>query len=99
MRKFKETKIGKFLKETKAGKAITSAALGAIKGVQVIGNIATELKDNYADDLTGTGKRNYTRLAAYVLVGALMLGRIFKPEVVNAELIGKIMEFATELSE
>ena len=99
MKKFKETKVGKFLKETKVGKTITSVALGALKGVPFVGNVATELKDNYSDELTGVGKRNYTRLAAYVLVGALMIGRIINPEVFNLELVSKIMEFATELSE
>lgn len=99
MKKLKNTKIGKFLKETKAGKAITSLALGALKGVPILGNIATELKDNYSDDLTGMGKRNYTRLAAYVLVGALMIGRLINPDVVNMELIAIILEFATELAD
>jgi len=91
MKKLKETKLGVFLNTHKIGKVLTSAGLGALKGVPVIGNIASELRDNYKDDLTGTDKVNGTRMAVYIIVSALMLGRLLRPDIFNEALIESIL--------
>jgi len=88
----------KFFKETKAGKLISSAVVGAVKGVPFIGNVATEIDQNYNDELTGKGTTNKTRLAAYLIVGILMVGRIVKPDVFNAELFNNLVEVVENLA-
>ena len=91
-------KIKGFFKETKAGKLITSAALGAVKAVPVVGNIATEIDENYSDELSGAGTTNKTRLAAYLIVGVLVLGRLVKPDIFNIELITNVAKLIENLA-
>lgn len=96
--KLKDSKISKFFKENVVGKIINSAVLGAIKGVPMLGNIVTEIKANQDDELTGKGKTNKTRLVFYIMVGGLMLGRIFYPEVINTHLFGELIDLLTKIS-
>ena len=82
-----------FFNTNPIGKQLTSLAIGGIKSVPVVGNIVSELQANKLDKLSGEGKINYTRLGAYVITAALIVGRIISPETVNMELILTIMRF------
>ena len=93
MKKLNLTKVKGFLNTNPIGKQLTSAVIGSVKSVPVLGNIVTELQANKLDELSGEGKINYTRLGAYVLTAALIVGRIVSPETVNMDLILTILRF------
>lgn len=88
-----------FLETTVVGKALSSAAIGSVSAIPFVGTgIATELKSNKLDKLTGEGKMNYIRLAAYGVMSLLIIGRIVKPDVVNIELIESISRILLRLA-
>jgi len=85
----------KFFKENKVGKFLNSLGTGALKGVPMVGNVVTEMRDNESDDLTGFGKTNVARATSYGLVSVFFIARIIWPEHVNVD---TIQEFADILS-
>ncbi len=96
--KLKDTKLAGFFNNTQIGKIITSAAIGAVKGVPVVGNVASELIDNRQDELTGEGKVNYVRMFSYFVMGGLILGRLSNPDLFNEDLINKILTLISRVA-
>lgn len=52
---------------------------GGVKAIPIVGNIATELKDNKENDAAHApkGSIDYARILGYVIVGSIVLAVIF----------------------
>ena len=90
-KKFKDTKVGKFLNETKTGKVLKSMGNGFMNSNPITAGFAESIKE-YAGGLTKKGENDKVGWVTLVISGVALLMAFYLLLKGNEDMLNKLMD-------